>query len=107
VNSQQTSEATSSIPRIMQNYGELQQLQYNYTFFNCLITSRSKSLLINSSVALTLEAIPPKLNIVNQEEALREEVITQLIRKNIELQLRFNYIVWDQNPQFPNHKVLA
>ena len=74
----------------MQGYGELQQFQYNYKFSNYLIASRSKSQLINSSVALTLEAIPPKLNIVNQEEALREEVITQLTRKHIECQLRFN-----------------
>ena len=82
-----TSEPTSSIPRIMQDYGELQQFQYNYQFSKCLIASRSKSQLINSSVARTSEAIPQKLNIINQEEALREEVITQLTRKNIELHL--------------------
>ena len=91
----------------MQDYDELQKFQYSYLFFNCLIASRSKSQLISSSVALTTEVIPPKLNIINQEEVLREEVITQLTRKNIELQLRFNYIVWDQNPQFPDHRDLA
>jgi hypothetical protein len=74
----------------MQDYGELQQFQYNYQFSNCLIASRSKSLLTNSSVAFTSEAIPPKLNIINKKEALKEEVITQLKEKNIELQLRFH-----------------
>ena len=81
----------------MQDYGELQQFQYNYQFFNCLISSRSKFLLTNSSVAFTSEAIPPKLNIINKKEAFREKVITQLKEKNIELQLSFNYIGWDQN----------
>jgi hypothetical protein len=63
--------------------------------------------LTNSSVAFTSEAIPPKLNIINKEETLRKEVITQLKEKNIELILRFNYIGWDQNLQFPNQENLA
>jgi hypothetical protein len=63
--------------------------------------------LTNSSVAFTSEVIPQKLNIINKKEALREEVINQLKEKNIELQLRFSYIGWDQNPQFPNEENLA
>jgi hypothetical protein len=76
----------------MQDYGELQLFQYNYQFLNCLIASRSKSLLTNSSVAFTSEAIQPKWNIINKEKALGEEVITQLKERNIELILRFSYI---------------
>jgi hypothetical protein len=60
----------------MPDYGELQQFQYNYQFSNCLIAFRSKSQLTNSSVAFMSEPIPPKLNIINKEEALKEEVIT-------------------------------
>ena len=82
----------------MQDYDELQQFQYNYQFSNCLIAFRSKSQLTNSSVAFRSEAIPPILNIINKEEALREKVITQLKEKNIELILSFSYIGWDQNP---------
>ena len=85
----------------MWDYGELQKFQYIYQFSNCLIASRSKSLLTNSSVAFTSEAIPPKFNIINKEEALREEVITQLIAKNVELNHK-NYIIKGLGSKSPN-----
>ena len=87
----------------MQVYGELQQFKYNYQSSNCTIASTTNSLLTNSSVAFTSEAIPPKLNIINKEKALREEVITQLIARNLNYTTRITlHEVWDQNPQFPN-----
>ena len=76
----------------MWDYGELQQFQYNYQSSNCTIASTSKSLLTNSSLAFTSNAIPPKLKLINKEEALREEVIAQLNSRNIELTTRINYI---------------